>query len=475
MCDWTDCSGREASGTDANMTTPNQLIEVPHPQPHDHASTCTSGGPRTNGERFSTFVDDEELAALSKGVVPAGTDKCTKWALANFAAWKKARNKKHPDDPVPEDIFTCIDPATLNTHISRFVLETRKSNGDFYPPKTLHQLLCGVLRHMRAVNPGCLNFLDKKDSRFKLLHGTMDSHFHHLHATGVGRETKHARVLTRGNEDKLWNSGVMGTRTPRALQNAVFYVVGKMFSLRGGVEVRQVKISQIRRHANPDKYVYTELVSKNSSGTYKKLHIANKVVPVFACPQAGERCPVYVLDLYFSKLPQEAFKQDILFVRPLENVSDDPTKPWYSSVPVGKNILDTKLGKMCSLAGIEGRVTNHSMRATSVTQMYETGVPEKVIQERTGHRSLEALRVYERTNAQQHQAVSSVLAAQHTCVYNEQHSTFSTVSLEPHPNRQNISVSFQNLHGCTININNTPPNPSFNFSQAEVDELSADF
>jgi len=39
---------------------------------------------------------------------------------------------------------------------------------------------------------------------------------------------------------------------------------------------------------------------------------------------------------------------------------------------------------MCSFAGIKGRVTNQSMRATYVTQMYETGVPEKVIQERTG-------------------------------------------------------------------------------------------
>ena len=99
-----------------------------------------------------------------------------------FAAWKKARNAKHPEDPVPEDIFTCNDLATLNTHISRFVLETRKWNSDFYPPKTPHQLLCGLLRHMRDVNPGCLNFLDKKDSQFKPLHGTMDSHFHHLHA-----------------------------------------------------------------------------------------------------------------------------------------------------------------------------------------------------------------------------------------------------------------------------------------------------
>ena len=92
---------------------------------------------------------------------------------------------------------------------------------------------------MRNVNPGCLNFLDK-DSRFKLLHGTMDSHFHHMHATGVGRETKHTRMLTRDDGDELWKSGVMGTRTP-ALQNAVFYVVEKMFSLHGGVETRFLK------------------------------------------------------------------------------------------------------------------------------------------------------------------------------------------------------------------------------------------
>ena len=56
----------------------------------------------------------------------------------------------------------------------------------------------------------------------------------------------------------------MGTRTPRTLQNTVFYVVGKMFSLRRGVEMRHIKVSQIKRHANPDKYVYMELVSKNS-------------------------------------------------------------------------------------------------------------------------------------------------------------------------------------------------------------------
>ena len=143
--------------------------------------------------------------------------------MSNFFAWKEARNKKYPDNPVPADLFMSSDPATINTQLSRFVVETRIANGEFYPPKTVHQLLCGLLRHMRDVNPECPNFLDKKDSRFKPLQGAMDAHFHHLHSTGVGREIKRARVLTKDEEEKLWRSGVMGTQTPKALQNAVFY------------------------------------------------------------------------------------------------------------------------------------------------------------------------------------------------------------------------------------------------------------
>ena len=73
----------------ANMTTPNQLIELPHPQSQNH--TATSGGAQMNCERF---VDDDELAALSKGVVPAGMDKCARWALTNFAAWMNLESQE---------------------------------------------------------------------------------------------------------------------------------------------------------------------------------------------------------------------------------------------------------------------------------------------------------------------------------------------------------------------------------------------
>ena len=43
--------------------------------------------------------------------------------------------------------------------------------------------------------------------------------------------------------------------------------------------------------------------------------------------------------------------------------------------------------------------------------MYECHVPEKLIKERTGHRSIDALRVYEHESLAQQQAVSSVVAS----------------------------------------------------------------
>ena len=65
---------------------------------------------------------------------------------------------------------------------------------------------------------------------------------------------------------------------------------------------------------------------------------------------------------------------------------------------------------MCTLAGIKGHKTNHSLTATAATEMFRRGAPEKLIQERTGHCSLEALRSYERLDEVQHKAASSILS-----------------------------------------------------------------
>ena len=66
---------------------------------------------------------------------------------------------------------------------------------------------------------------------------------------------------------------------------------------------------------------------------------------------------------------------------------------------------------MSDQAGTSVRYTNHSLRATSASRLFPDDVPEKVIQERTGHRSLAGLRAYERTTEDQERTAAKVLSS----------------------------------------------------------------
>ena len=82
-------------------------MELSHLQSHDDASTPNA-----------LLTMTVKFAALSRGVVPAGTDKCARWAMTNFAAWMNFNSK-----PRVKASQRPYDHATNNMHISWFVLE----------------------------------------------------------------------------------------------------------------------------------------------------------------------------------------------------------------------------------------------------------------------------------------------------------------------------------------------------------------
>ena len=113
---------------------------------------------------------------------------------------------------------------------------------------------------------------------------------------------------------------------------------------------------------------------------------------------------VYLLDLYLKRLPPYAFQENVLYCRSKPKPPADKSRPWYKDCPVGKNKLGSFISEMYTEVGIPHK-TNHSLRATGATTLFQNKVPEKIIQKTTGHRSLEALRKYEHTLTEQHQAV----------------------------------------------------------------------
>ena len=110
----------------------------------------------------------------------------------------------------------------------------------------------------------------------------------------------------------------------------------------------------------------------------------------------------------FGSVPEETSirAKSYLFV-PSQLYSD---KPWFINSPVSINTLNSILSTISQQAGVNTQYTNHSLRATSATRMYLKNVPEKLISEKTGHRSLTALRVYERTSCVQEQAVTKAVS-----------------------------------------------------------------
>ena len=314
----------------------------------------------------------------------------------------------------PSDLFVSESQEEICEWLCKFIAEACRSDGQEYTPRSLYLILCGLQRHLKQVQP------DKdislfRDPVFRPLKNVCDAVFKKLHRKGIGTQTKATPVLSQDEESILRKEGVLSLDNPVGLLNVVFFYNGKNFCLRGGAEHRNLKISQLRRETTiiGDKevscYVYSKFSSRTNQGGLASLNQKNKIVQQYES-DSGSRCHVRILDKYFEVLPYDAVKNDVFYLQPLPQVPSKPSEPWFKMTTVGKHTVGTMVKRMCDRAGISGRFTNHSLRAYGATTLFRAEVPEKLIQQRTGHRSIEALHQYERTSESQLVDVSYVMS-----------------------------------------------------------------
>ena len=67
-------------------------------------------------------------------------------------------------------------------------------------------------------------------------------------------------------------------------------------------------------------------------------------------------------------------------------------------MPVGHNTLSQTVSRLCKTAGIPRFKTNHSLRVTTATRLFQSGIDEQLIMDRTGHRSIDGIRRYKRVS-----------------------------------------------------------------------------
>ena len=276
--------------------------------------------------------------------------------------------------------------------LSKFILEVRRRDGKPYPPQTLYSIICGLMRYVRELRPD-INFFS--GSHFAGLKRTLDAEMKRLRSLGLGVQKRQAEPISVSEENILWDKGLLGSNSPQTLLDTILFYCGLFFALRSGQEHRNLTISQtelVECTDGPAYLRYTENISKNNASGIAQRKITPKQVVHHANKDNPSRCFVKLYQEYVRHCPTER-KTDAFYLTPLRKPKCDV---WYSKIAVGHNTLDKTVKRLCAAAGIKGFKTNHSLRVTNATRLFQNGVDEQLIMSRTGHRSIEGVRTHKR-------------------------------------------------------------------------------
>ena len=117
------------------------------------------------------------------------------------------------------------------------------------------------------------------------------------------------------------------------------------------------------------------------------------------------RCPVRLIDKYMSLCPPVGKNSKANFyLRRLEKTN--PAQ-WYSTRVLGINAIRKTVQEMVKSVRLDGFFTNHSLRRSGTTRLFQAGVDRKIIKEFTGHSS-DAVDNYQVTSEEQRHELSSI-------------------------------------------------------------------
>ena len=199
---------------------------------------------------------------------------------------------------------------------------------------------------------------------------------------GVQSKMEERKEITEEDEARFWNMGLMGCQSSWSLLRTIYFYNGKLFGLRSK-DHRNLRCYNLR--IDSESVTYDESVSKTYHGGLKDLKYKPRVIKHVCCAGKDpnhQPCIVNCFATYIEKVKHLATDKEAFYFKPNPN----PQVFTFCNSPVGINKLNKILPDLCEEAGLE-RKTSHSLRITCATRLFQNQVEEKLIRDRTGHRS----------------------------------------------------------------------------------------
>ena len=153
------------------------------------------------------------------------TENSTNTSVNAFKEWAKSRQK---NGNIASD-----QPEDLDRILQVFYVEVRKRNKEEYEPECLRVMRAGLERHLKERNyPRSLLHDDVFKESTKVLEGKARA----LIDSGKGNRPNRARALNQYEENALWDCGLHGNKSPRAIINTLWFYLTQHSGLRGRQE-----------------------------------------------------------------------------------------------------------------------------------------------------------------------------------------------------------------------------------------------
>ncbi|NXV17586.1 ZMYM2 protein, partial [Cepphus grylle] len=240
--------------------------------------------------------------------------------------------------------------AELNYGLTHFVNEIRRPNGENYAPDSIYYLCLGIQEYLYGSNRKDNIFIDP-------IYQTFEQELNKILRSWQPSILPDGSIFSRVEEDYLWRIKQLGSHSPVALLNTLFYFNTKYFGLKTveqhlrlsfGTVFRQWKKNPLTMESKAClRYQVSSLCRADSEDkitTGKRKHEDDE--PVFEQIENTSdpaRCPVKMFECYLSKSPQNLNQRtDLFYLQPECSVSAE-SPIWYTATSLDRNTLENML------------------------------------------------------------------------------------------------------------------------------------
>ena len=330
----------------------------------------------------------------------------------------------------------------------------KKGGGDFLG-HTLYQFCIAIQCYLKR-NKISWKLVDGPD--FRDLRTVLDNVMKIRAENNVGTVKKQVQLISYEYENYLWTEGILSEQTPDQLRDTILFLLGINLVLCAGDEHYNLckttcdKPSQLlfqRNKAGVQCLVYTEdNVTKTKDRGLKHMHKNRKIVWIYPNKTDVNRCTVRLVDKYLSLCPSYVRKPNF-YSRSLEKIN--PAQ-WYRHQVLGQNKIQELVKTLLKNAKLDRYFTNHSLRRSGTTRLFQAGVNRKLIKEFTGHVS-NAVDAYSITSDSQQGQISNILAEKPTTSKVQEIFKCKKVPSEGHVTEKSHRIEKKLVHGekCATN------------------------